>query len=158
MRIADVDALGDAAAIRARGRAHALRPGVQEFEAQHRTQSGALRDVLVRVQGGVRIGDRAVSYGAHFDITARKAAEARLARGNAILEATPDLVAIADARTGRVTWMNAAFRRLMGLGPGEDGTALRLLEDCHPPEVARMLAEVALPAAARTGPGPARAR
>lgn len=76
LSIADIDALGDSKAIRARGRAHMVRPGTQEFEAQHRTKKGEIRDVLVRAQG-VRIGDRDVTFGAHFDITERKATEAR---------------------------------------------------------------------------------
>ena len=150
MTIAEVDALGDSEALRARGRARPAGPGAQEFEAQHRTKSGEVRDVLVRVQG-IRLGDRDVTYGAHFDITARKAAEARLAQGAAILEATPDLVATADARTGRIAWLNAAFRAALGLGPGEDPSRIALLEDCHPPEVARMLAQTALPAAEQDG-------
>jgi PAS domain S-box-containing protein len=78
LTIGDIDALGDPAAIRQRGRAHAVRPGVQEFEARHRTRSGALRDVLVRVQG-VRLGGRDVTFGAHMDITDRKQAEERQA-------------------------------------------------------------------------------
>lgn len=76
LSIADIDALGDGATIRARGRAGTIGPGAQEFEARHRHKSGELRDVLVRVQG-IRLGGRKVTYGAHFDITARKAAEAR---------------------------------------------------------------------------------
>ena len=99
---------------------------------QHRTKSGEIRDVLVRAQGVV-LGGRDVTYGAHFDITARKAAEARLARLAAILEATPDLVGIADARTGRATYLNAAFRRALGLAAGADPGAVSMA-DCHPPE------------------------
>ncbi len=76
MTIGDIDALRDSAAIRQRGRVNAIRPGTQEFEAQHRTRSGELRDVLVRVKG-VRLGGREVTYGAHMDITGRKQAEAR---------------------------------------------------------------------------------
>jgi PAS domain S-box-containing protein len=78
MSIGEIDVLGEPGLLRERGRAHAIRPGTQEFEARHRTKSGAVRDVLVRVRG-VRLGSREVSYGAHFDITDRKAAEARLA-------------------------------------------------------------------------------
>jgi PAS domain S-box-containing protein len=85
LTIADIDALGDSEAIRARARVRVVRPGVQEFEAQHRAKSGAVRDVLVRVQG-VRLGGRDVTYGAHFDITARKAAEAALALAKERLE------------------------------------------------------------------------
>jgi PAS domain S-box-containing protein len=149
LAIGDIDALGEQAAIRARGRASIVRPGTQEFEARHRTRSGEVRDVLVRVQG-VRLGGREVTYGAHFDITARKAAEARLARLAAILEATPDFVGIAEAGGGgRVLYLNAPFRHALGLAEGE-APDLTLL-DCHPPGIGRMLAEEALPAAARDG-------
>lgn len=74
MSIRDIDARGDSQAIRAHARKHVVKPGTQEFEAQHRTKSGELRDVLVRVQG-LRLGGRDVAYGAHMDITARRRAE-----------------------------------------------------------------------------------
>ncbi|WP_149537324.1 PAS domain S-box protein [Siccirubricoccus phaeus] len=149
LNIADVDALGDVDAIRRRARAHAIRPGTQEFEAQHRLRSGLLRDVLVRVQG-IRLGEREVAYRAHFDITGRKAIEANLARLAAILEATPDLVAISDARTGRAVYLNTAYRRLLGLGENTPPEAVQLLA-CHPPAVAQTLLEEAMPVAARDG-------
>ncbi|MDQ1079646.1 PAS domain S-box protein [Pseudoroseomonas cervicalis] len=74
LRIGDIDALEQADAIRARGRRHRIGPDVQEFEARHRLRDGALRDVMVRVQG-VRLSGRDLSYAAHMDITARKHAE-----------------------------------------------------------------------------------
>ncbi|WP_073137720.1 PAS domain S-box protein [Muricoccus roseus] len=84
LSIADVDALGDSAAIRARGRAGTIAPGLQSFEARHRTRGGEIRDVMVRVQG-IRLGGRDVTYCAHLDITARKAAEAALRASDARL-------------------------------------------------------------------------
>jgi PAS domain S-box-containing protein len=149
LTIADIDALRDSEAIRARGRAHVVRPGTQEMEAQHRTKSGEIRDVLLRVQG-VMLGGRDLTYGAHFDITARKAAEARLARLAAILEATPDLVGILDARSGCATYLNAAFRRVLGLRFDADPGAIRIAS-CHGPEAMQLLAGTALPAVERTG-------
>lgn len=74
LRIGDIDAMTDADSIRARGRAHMIEPGVQEFEAQHRQKSGELRDVLVRVKG-VFLEGRDVTYGVHFNITDRKQME-----------------------------------------------------------------------------------
>jgi len=105
--------------------------------------------VLVRVQG-VILGGRDVTYGAHFDITARKAAEARLARLAAILEATPDLVAIAEARTGFATYLNAAFRRFLGLPPNADPGMVRI-EGCHDAKAMALLAGTALPEARHSG-------
>ncbi|MBP0444866.1 PAS domain S-box protein [Roseomonas sp. SSH11] len=84
LSIADIDALGDSGAIRVRGRAGMIKPGLQSFEARHRLASGEIRDVLVRVQG-IRLGGRDVSYGAHLDITDRKAADAALRASNARL-------------------------------------------------------------------------
>jgi PAS domain S-box-containing protein len=149
MTIAEIDALGDSQAIRMRGRAHVVRPGTQELEAQHRTKSGEIRDVLLRVQGVV-LGGRDVTYGAHFDITARKAAEARLASLAAILEATPDFVGIADARTGRATYLNAAFRRVLGLPLEADPGAIDIAS-CHAPEALELVKGTALPEVERTG-------
>ena len=50
LRIGDIDALGEPEAIRANARAGTICPGLQQFEARHRTRSGEVRDVLVRVQ------------------------------------------------------------------------------------------------------------
>ncbi|WP_135468067.1 PAS domain-containing sensor histidine kinase [Crenalkalicoccus roseus] len=121
LSIADIDALGDSAAIRSRGRAHAVGPDAQEFEARHRLKSGALRDVLVRVQG-VRIGGQDVTYGAHFDITDRKAAEAALRASETRLR-----LAIEAAEFG--TW-EYDVRRDLGRRAGRLADALPAL----PPE------------------------
>ncbi|MBU8539186.1 type II toxin-antitoxin system ParD family antitoxin [Falsiroseomonas tokyonensis] len=77
MNIGDIDILGNTPAIRERGRRSAVGPRTQEFEARHRLRNGQIRDVLVRVHG-VDLDGRRVTYGAHFDITDRKAAEAAL--------------------------------------------------------------------------------
>ena len=49
------------------------------------------------------------------DVSARKAAEAAQARLSAIVETMPDMVAICEA-DGRVTYLNAVGRRLLGFG------------------------------------------
>jgi PAS domain S-box-containing protein len=149
MSIADIDALGDSEAIRLRGRAHVVRPGTQELEVQHRTKSGEIRDVLLRAQGVV-LGGRDVTYGAHFDITARKAAEARLARLAAILEATPDLVAIVEARTGVAAYLNAAFRSFLELPPDADAGTVRI-ESWQDAKAIALLVGTALPEARQSG-------
>ncbi|MDP3414392.1 PAS domain-containing protein [Falsiroseomonas sp.] len=94
--IGDIDTAADAETIRARGRQGRLHCGAQEFEAQHRTRNGSLRDVLVRVVG-LEIGGRNVSYGAHLDITDRK-------RDAAALRASEARLRLALEAAGFGTW------------------------------------------------------
>ncbi|EFH11490.1 sensor histidine kinase, partial [Teichococcus cervicalis] len=97
LRIGDIDALEQAEAIRARGRRHRIGPDVQEFEARHRLRDGALRDVMVRVQG-VRLGGRDVSYAAHMDITARlRAEEQRLLLAREVDHRAKNVLALVQA-------------------------------------------------------------
>ena len=160
LRINDIDALECPDAIRTRGRAHAIRPGTQEFEARHRLKSGEVRDVLVRVQG-VRLDGRRVTFGAHLDITERKAVEARqkllmreldhrarnaLAVVQAALRLTPrdDPESYARAVEGRV---KALARAHTLLAEGRwDGAELRaLLEGELKPFLAEQRVELAGP-------------
>ena len=77
-----------------------------------------------------------------------QAAERERARLAEVLEATPDLVAIADP-DGRLRFINRAGRHLLGLGPaGLDGRGLRDLLAEH--LAARLIGE-AFPAACRAG-------
>ncbi|WP_052215195.1 PAS domain S-box protein [Belnapia sp. F-4-1] len=134
LSLADIDALGDSEAIRVRGRAHAVRPGTQEVEAQHRTKSGEIRDVLVRAQGVV-LGGRDVTYGAHIDITARKAAEAALRESEAEFRAAFEQASVpmseVDCATGCLLRANAAYARLVGR-PVEDIVGRPFSDLVHP--------------------------
>jgi two-component system, cell cycle sensor histidine kinase and response regulator CckA len=67
----------------------------------------------------------------------------------AIVDATPSAVAMVDPRE-RLTFLNAAGRRMLGFGPGEAVTGPTLSE-LHPPEAYAALREVALPAARERG-------
>ncbi|MEO6036398.1 MAG: PAS domain S-box protein, partial [Verrucomicrobiota bacterium] len=63
------------------------------------------------------------------DITARCKVEASHAKLSEILEATTDYVAYADA-DGRITYLNQAFRKTVGISNSEDISQLRL-RDFH---------------------------
>ncbi len=79
---------------------------------------------------------------------AAAAVERERARLAAVLEATPDLVAIADP-DGCLSFINGAGRRLLGLGQAElDGRCLR---DLFSERVAELLLGEAFPAACRDG-------
>ena len=131
LTVMDVDALGDMDAIRRRARAHALRPGIQEFEARHRDKHGEVRDVLVRACGIVLDG-REMAYTAHHDVTERKEAEAALrareAEFRAIFETSAAGMTETDLRTGRYLRVNRRFCEIVsrteaeltgGLGPSD---------------------------------------
>jgi PAS domain S-box-containing protein len=122
MTIAEVDVLGSSEALRQRGRAHRIGPDTQEFEAQHRAKDGTVRDMLVRVRGA-RLDGRDITYGAHFDITARKQAE----QERALLLAEVDhrsrnLLAVVQAalrlipRTDAQSYARAVEERVLALG------------------------------------------
>ncbi|MFC7476017.1 PAS domain S-box protein [Dankookia sp. GCM10030260] len=143
LTIADIDALGDREAMLRRGRAHRTSPGAQEFEAQHRTRDGELRDVLVRVQG-VDLGHGRVTYGAHLDITARKAAESELRRSeeNLRVAMTAGRLGAWETETegGRTRW-DARLATILGHDPAEYEVALAEVEACmHPDDRPRVMA------------------
>lgn len=147
LSIADLDALPDSEVISARGRSHAAGADVQEFEARHRTRSGALRDVLVRVQA-VRLNEREVRYCACLDITAHRSAVAALRVSEARLRLTAEGVQVGiwdlDLVTGRGRWSPAAMALL---GTDRDSFTIEAwLEAIHPEdrEVARLAWERAV--------------
>ncbi|MDO9386980.1 MAG: PAS domain S-box protein [Thiobacillus sp.] len=76
---------------------------------------------------------------------------AQLSRGRlaAIIEATPDFVGTFTPE-GRMLYINAAGRRMLGIGQTDDIAGLKL-EDCYPEWGGTVLARVALPTAARDG-------
>ncbi|MCH8842593.1 MAG: PAS domain S-box protein [SAR324 cluster bacterium] len=84
-----------------------------------------------------------------FNITDRKLAEEGQARVVSILEATPDLVGICDLQ-GRLTFINQAGRKMLGLHPGQD-ISVRTLADYHTPASQNMLMDVGIPSAVENG-------
>ncbi|MGD8451557.1 MAG: PocR ligand-binding domain-containing protein [Phycisphaerae bacterium] len=82
------------------------------------------------------------------DITDRKLAEDDRARLTAIAEGTSDLVATATP-AGRITYMNAAGRRLLGWSEADDESCT--IDDNHPAWAAEQIRNVAIPTAIAQG-------
>ena len=89
------------------------------------------RAVPLRQEG--RLAGAVVTFA---DVTARRRAEESQRRLTTILESTPDLVAICDAR-GRSTYLNEPGRKLLGMAP--DAPLPEWISEIHPREEARRL-------------------
>jgi PAS domain S-box-containing protein len=83
------------------------------------------------------------------DITERKKAQEYQQRLMGIIEATPDIVGIADAN-GRTIYLNQAGRERLGFGTDED-LSNKSISEFHPADVAQIIMETALPKAATLG-------
>ena len=83
------------------------------------------------------------------DITQESAAENAMRLLAAIFEATTDYVVQADAR-GRITYMNAAARRICGIG-ADEAIAHRDFSDFNTPETNELFARVIVPAVKANG-------
>lgn len=94
-------------------------------------------------------GDLIGLVGLSFDISDRKAAEQAQARLTAILEATSDLVGIADMQ-GNTLYLNAAGRQLLQLSSEEDVSHLPV-EAVHSKETNQFIIEQAIPTAIQQG-------
>jgi two-component system cell cycle sensor histidine kinase/response regulator CckA len=101
----------------------------------------------VEVTSRDEIGDLASAFN-HMTVQLQQILESQ-ARFVAILEATPDLVGMADA-DGRAFYMNRAGRQMVGLAADQDVTT-KSISDFHPPHVAKLLMEEGLPTAATEG-------
>src|SRR5262249_51662295 len=80
------------------------------------------------------------------DIVQVKLSESRLA---SILEETPDFVGIADVE-GRLLFVNAAGRKIIGLEPTEALSSLKIF-DCHPEWACRIISQEGIPTALQNG-------
>jgi PAS domain S-box-containing protein len=81
------------------------------------------------------------------EIAERKRVEQQVRLLAAVLEASPDLVGIADP-SGRVLHLNRAFSEALGRSPETEPLMIR---DCHPHDALRIFEEEGLPTAARLG-------
>jgi len=81
------------------------------------------------------------------EIAERERVEQQVRMLAAVLEASPDLVGIADP-SGRVIHLNRAFSEALGRSPETEPLMIR---DCHPPDALRIFEEEGLPTAARLG-------
>ena len=79
----------------------------------------------------------------------RRNIEQAQARLIAILEATPDMVGIADTQ-GRPIYLNAGGRRMLGIGDGDELPANAIAEG-RPPTERERISTVVIPAAIRDG-------
>ena len=83
------------------------------------------------------------------EIAERKIAQTEQARLTAIIDATPDFVASASA-TGRVLYVNAAARRMVGLSGDTDVSTMKI-SDFHPGWAGRIVSTEGLPGAIHEG-------
>jgi diguanylate cyclase (GGDEF)-like protein/PAS domain S-box-containing protein len=126
---------------------------VDDFEAVLLARDGrrvVCRGRAVPVMEEGPDGPRCVGTRALYrDVTPEHETAARRTRLLAMLEVTSDFVGTVGP-DGRVEYLNAAGRRLLGLGAAVDVAALRGV-DFHPPATQALLRDDALPAAARDG-------
>lgn len=108
-----------------------------EFETQHRTRTGEVRDVLVRAVR-VQQGKRPQSYAAWIDITSRRAQDREMARmidlQRAVLDALPAHIALLDAEA-RIVVVNEAWRQFADANhaaPDTVGVGADYLAACQP--------------------------
>ncbi len=101
--------------------------------------------LLEHLEGEVGRGTVALAA----ETSGRARAEETRARLIAILEATPDFVAMGQA-DGSVIYCNRAGRRMLGVGEDEDISSVRIPE-AHPEWAARLVLEQGIPTAIRDG-------
>lgn len=116
-------------------------------EWRHTLRDGRVIDVHVRANK-IEFGGRKAKLVVAEDITERKRSEAAQARLTAIIEATTDLVSIADSETRQI-FLNHAGRRMLGLADDDDIES-RMTDD-RPAWAQDVLVSQAIPSAIRDG-------
>jgi len=122
----------------------------EPFVAEYRifTKSGEIRRLRARMKSETAEGVTHI-YGAGQDITSRTRLEEEQERLLEVLGATPDLVGI-SAPDGQVLYYNAAGRRMLGIDPDADVSAMRVA-DSQPEWAWELIRDEAVPIALREG-------
>ena len=131
----------------------ALASGAANWSAEYqlRRADGSLADIFDRaVIVRDERGEPVRMVGAMTDVSAQRCAEKEQTRLAAILEASPDFVGMADAVTLRVSWINRAGRRMVGLREDEDISHLHV-QDFQPRWVLESLFDEIVAVAAAGG-------
>ena len=118
------------------------------FESLHQRKDGSTYPVEVHLQR-VNFGADTVFMAIILDITERKEAKQLQEQLTSIFDATPDFIGITDPR-GKFRYLNAAARRMIGIGPDEDITQC-IIPDFHPKRVTAQILNTAIPIAIREG-------
>lgn len=121
------------------------------LEFRQRTQNGDYKWILSlgKIVAWDEAGQPLRMLGTHTDISDRKRVEEQSQYRLDILEAARDMIASAD-RQGHLTYLNQAGRAMLAIDPGADISQSRVA-DYHPPEIARLLLEKAIPHAVQHG-------
>jgi PAS domain S-box-containing protein len=121
---------------------------VYHREWRHRVKAGRIIDVETSSHALAAGWPNAILVVGQ-DITERKRAEEGQARLAAILEATSDIVSIADPH-GSILYVNGGGRKMLGLGE-DPASTLGIIGKWHTEWSRALLQEVALPTAIRDG-------
>jgi two-component system cell cycle sensor histidine kinase/response regulator CckA len=120
----------------------------ERHESVHRRKDGTVFPVEV-VGQHISLRGRPLHVAYARDISARRQAEEGRERMAAILDATPDLVAIADPQ-GQILYLNRSARAFFGVERIEDVRARRVPQG-HGALASKLVLEVAIPTAMRDG-------
>lgn len=127
----------------------AVERGSVRFEWMHQRADGEPFPAEILLIAIPRTDGQPCFFSMMHDITERKRTEEARAQLEAIIEATPDFVAIADTQ-GSMVYYNHAARCLLGLAPDTDISHLRIA-DTHPASVNDMMAREVMPTVMREG-------
>jgi len=102
--------------------------------------------VVIKDNEGQPVGLR----GVNTDISERKRVEAQRELLSTLVQASPDFIGYADAKTAQILYINKHGRKMCGIGEDEELGELKISE-VHPVWVNQLMQEVILPTAVREG-------